>query len=177
MKSTLRGRAFTALFSVVLASCSRKPDDPRLDFANIGFMLQLPPAMQQAMDSLAPGFRFVKINAFRSDIAQFAAQAAGGMQPLFATVADFDGDGTLDAVVEGTTPTDTALRVIAVLNGAKPRAMEVTRIPLYDADAVGVYLSRPTGSAKGTFQVVNYPDSSTSYLYKGGRFVGTTIGN
>lgn len=163
--------------AILLTACTRKPDDPRLDFANIGFMLHLPTAMQQAMDSLAPGFRFVKINAFRSDVSQFAAQAAGGMQPLFATVADFDGDGALDAVVEGTTPGDTALRVIAVMNGAKPRAMEVTRIPLYDADAVGVYLSRPTGSAKGTFQLVNYPDSSTSYLYKKGRFVGTTIGN
>lgn len=173
MKASLRVLGL----AVVLTACSRKPDDPRLDFANIGFMLHLPPAMQQAMDSLAPGFRFVKINAFRSDIAQFAAQAAGGMQPLFATVADFDGDGTLDAVVEGTTPADTALRVIAVMNGAKPRAMEVTRIPLYDADAVGIYLSRPTGSAMGTFQVVNYPDSSTSYQYKAGRFVGTTIGN
>lgn len=173
MRASLR----VAALAIVLTACTKKPDDPRLDFANIGFMLHLPPAMQQALDSLAPGLKMVKINAFRSDVAQFAAQAAGGMQPLFATVADFDGDGTLDAVVEGTTPGDTALRVIAVMNGRKPLAMEVTRVPLYDADAVGIYLSRPTGVAKGTFQLVNYPDSSTSYAYRKGRFVGTTIGN
>ncbi len=163
--------------AIVLAACARKPDDPQLEFATVGFVLHLPPAMQQAMDSLAPGFRTVRINSFRSDVAQAAAQAAGGMQALFATVADFDGDGTQDAVVEGTTPGDTALRVIAIMNGAKPRAMDVERYPVYDADAVGIYLSRPTGSRKGTFQVVNYPDSSTVYRYEGGSFVGARIGN
>jgi len=60
--------------------------------------------MQHALDSLAPGFRPVMVDKFRSDIAQYAAEAGGGMQALFATIADFDGDGTLDAVVEGTAP-------------------------------------------------------------------------
>lgn len=45
--------------------------------------------MQQALDSLAPGFRPV-----------------------------FDGDGTLDAVMEGNRPDDAALHVIAIMNGA-----------------------------------------------------------
>ena len=160
-----------------LTGCARQPDNPRLAFVNVGFMLHLPPAMQQAMDSLAPGFRTLRISAFRSDVAQGAAETGGGMQALFATVADFDGDGTEDAVVEGTAPGDSALRVIAIMNGAKPRAMEVVRFAVYDADAVGIYLSRPAGSKNGAFEVVNYPDSSTAYQYKGGRFVGTRIGN
>lgn len=162
---------------IVLAACTGKPADPELKFVNIGFQLQLPRAMQQALDSLAPGFRFVHINAFRSDIAQYAAEAGGGMQPLFATIADFDGDGALDAVVEGTSAADSALQVIAIMNGATPRAMAVERYPVYDADAVGIYLSRPTGSRKGSFEVVNYPDSSTTYQYTKGRFVGTKVGN
>jgi hypothetical protein len=173
----MRTRLLSLVLAIALSGCAGKPDEPRLEFANVGFVLHLPAAMQQALDSLAPGFRFVRINAFRSDVAQFAAEAGGGMQPLFATVADFDGDGTLDAVVEGTTPSDAALQVIAIMNGAKPRAMAVERFPVYDADAVGIYLSRPTGSKKGSFEVVNYPDSSTAYQYVGGRFVGTRIGN
>jgi hypothetical protein len=55
--------------------------------------------------------------------------------------------------------------------------MNIARYPAYDAEAVGLYLSVPSGSKKGTFQVVNYPDSSTAYQYKGGHFVGTRIGN
>ena len=170
-------RSFALATVLAACACAGPPDNPRLEFANVGFVLHLPPAMQQAMDSLAPGFRIVRISAFRSDVAQGAAQAAGGMQALFATVADFDGDGTLDAIVEGTTSGDSALRVIAIMNGKKPRAMDVVRYPVYDADAVGIYLSRPTGSRVGTFELVNYPDSSTAYQYKDGRFVGTRIGN
>ena len=161
---------------VMLTACAGKPDNPRLEFATVGFVLHLPPAMQHAIDSLAPGFKVVRINSFRSDVAQDAAQAGGGMQALFATIADFDGDGTQDAVVEGTVPGDSGLRVIAIMNGAKPRAMTVERFPVYDADAVGIYVSRPTGSRKGSFVVVNYPDSSTAYQYTGGRFVGTRTG-
>ena len=167
----------TSATLIGLAACAGKPDGPRLEFVNIGFTLILPPPMQQAMDSLAPGFMFVRISAFRSDIAQYAAEAGGGMQPLFATVADLDGDGTEDAVVEGTSRGDSALQVIAIMNGAKPRAMIVDRFPVYDADAVGIYLSRPKGGKPGTFEVVNYPDSSTAYRYMDGRFVGTKIGN
>jgi hypothetical protein len=99
------------------------------------------------------------------------------MQALFATIADFDGDGTLDAVVEGTVPGDSALRVIAIMNGATPRAMDVDRFPLDDADAVGIYLSRPTGAKPGTLEVVTYPDSSATYRCTGGRFGGTRTGN
>ena len=114
-----------------------------------------------------PELKFVNIG--------FALQLPRGMQPLFAVVADIDGDGTLDAVMEGNSPGDSALRVIAVFNGAKPKAMEISRIPLYDADAVGIYLSRPRGSRPGTFMLVDYPDSSTEYRYAKERFVGTKI--
>ena len=159
-----------------LSACGQKPEDPKLTFINIGFSLQLPSAMQQALDSLAPGFRPVIVGKFRSDIAQYAAEKGGGMQALFATVADFDGDGTLDAVIEGSSPGDSALRVIAIMNGAKPWAVAVERIPTYDADAVGLYLSRSPSSRPGTFELVDYPDSSTVYKYTGTRFVGTRTG-
>lgn len=173
MRAFLRSSALL----VLLAACSRKPDDPRVEFINIGFKVSLPPGMQQALDSLAPGFKYIAINSFRSDISQYAAEAGGGMQPLFATITDLDGDGALDAVVEGTSAGDVALRVIAIMNGPKPTAMEIQRFPVYDADAVGIYLSRPKGSRLGAFEVVNYPDSSTAFQYKAGRFIGTRIGN
>jgi len=163
--------------AMTFTGCNKKPEDPRLTFINVGFSLQLPKAMQQALDSLAPGFRPVTVGKFRSDIAQYAAEAGGGMQALFTTIADFDGDGTLDAVIEGTTPGDSALHVIAIMNGAKPRAMEVDRIPRYDVDAVGLYLSRPTGSKAGTFQLVDHPDSSSVYTYAGRQFVRTKVGD
>lgn len=162
--------------AIVLAGCSGKPADPVVGFSAVGFTLQLPPAMQRAADSLAPGFRTVRPDKFRSDVPQLAAQDAGTMQPLFAVVRDLDGDGAMDAVEEGTVPGDSALRVIAIMNGARPRAMDVVRYPLWDADAVGLYLSIPSGSAKGTFTVVNYPDSSTVYTYAAGRFGGTKVG-
>jgi hypothetical protein len=161
----------------VLAACSKKPDSPRLEFGDVGFVLHLPTAMQRALDSLAPGFKIVRTDKFRSDVPQLAAQDAGTMQALFATIADFDGDGTLDAVEEGTVPGDTALHVVAIMNGTAPRAMNVVRYPLWDADAVGLYISVPKGTKAGTFEVVDYPDSSTVYRYAGGAFVGTKIGS
>ncbi|MHB1313341.1 MAG: hypothetical protein ACYC3L_15095 [Gemmatimonadaceae bacterium] len=163
--------------AIAFTACKGKPEDPHLTFINVGFSLKLPQGMQHALDSLVPGFRPVIVGKFRSDIAQYAAEAGGGMQPLFATVTDLDGDGTLDAVLEGNSPGDTAMRVVAIMNGAKPTAMDVARIPQYDADAVGLYLSRPTGSRAGTFELVDYPDSSTLYKYSAGRFVGTKVGN
>lgn len=171
-------KAARCTFALVLlfTACNHKPDSPRLEFSDVGFILHLPPAMQRAADSLAPGFRVVRTDKFRSDVPQLAAQDAGGMQALFAAVADFDGDGTPDAIEEGTVPGDTALRVIAIMNGARPWAMNVARYPLWDADAVGLYLSMPKGRKGGTFEVVDYPDSSTLYRYQGKRFVGTKIG-
>ena len=181
MRTTMSMRYVTRLsffaFALAGSACKSKPEDPRLTFINIGFSLQLPQGMQQALDSLAPGFQPVIVGKFRSDIAQYAAEAAGGMQALFATVADFDGDGTLDAVVEGNVRGDTALRVVAIMNGAKPAAMFVERIPQYDADAVGLYLSRPKGAKPGTFELVDYPDASIVYTYARGRFVGKKVGD
>lgn len=162
---------------IVLTACASKPDEPRLEFGDVGFVLHLPPDMQRALDSLAPGFKHVRTDKFRSDVPQLAAQDAGAMQAMFVTIADFDGDGTLDAIEEGTIPGDTGLRVIAIMNGRMPRAMKVVRYPIYDVDAVGIYLSIPKGSKQGTFEVVNYPDSSTAYQYKGQGFVGTKIGD
>jgi hypothetical protein len=157
------------------AACSKKAAEPTLEFATIGFMLHLPAAMQSALDAAAPGFKIIRPNAFRADVAQAAAASGGGLQAEFATLGDFDGDGSTDAIVEGSEPGDSALHVIAVMNGAKPHAFEVMNFPLYDADAVGVYLVQPTGSAKGTFEVVSYPDSSMIYTFKAGRFVGKKI--
>lgn len=168
--------AFTAI-AIAATACTRKPEQPELSFINIGFTLKLPPDMQHALDSLAPGFRSVMVGKYRSDIAQYAAEAGGGMQALFATIADFDGDGTLDAVVEGNTAGDSALSVIAIMNGATPLATLIARTEQYDADAVGLYLSRPKGIAPRSFELVDYPDSSTVYTYVRGRFVGKKVGD
>jgi len=161
-----------AAFGLVttLAACgTSEAENPRLEIGAGGFTLHLPPAMQESLNALAPGFQQVRSASFRSDVAQAAAEAGGGIQSLFAVVGDFDGDGSIDAAIEGSAQGDTALVVIAILNkGAKPVAMEVTRFPTYDADAVGIYLAKPRGP--GAFQVVNYPDATTTYVYRDGKF-------
>lgn len=167
--------SFALLFA--LGGCATKTDDPVIQLTDVGFALHLPPAMQQALDSVAPGFRAVRTTSYRSDVSQAAAAGSGGMPALFAAIGDFDRDGTTDAVVEGTTPGDSALRVFVVLNGAKPAAVEVARFPTYDADAVGTYLTGPTGGRSGAFEVVSYPDSSMSFQYKDGVFTGGKFGN
>jgi hypothetical protein len=168
-----------APFASVLAltACSHKLPDPELQFATVGFVMQLPSAMQQALDAVAPGFKTVRTDSFRSDVAQAAALGAGGLQALFATLGDFDGDGSKDVIVEGSEPGDSALHVIAIMNGAAPKAFEVARFSVYDADAVGVYLSKVPAGTTGAFEVVNYPDASTLYTYQSGTFVGSTLGN
>ena len=162
---------------LALAACSSKPADPAVQFATVGFILQLPPAMQQALDAAEPGFRMVTPDKFRSDVAQQAALGSGTLSPLFATLGDFDGDGTKDAIVEGTVPGDSALHVVAIMNGKKPHAFEVTTYPVYDADAVGVYLTSAPAGTKGAFEVINYPDASYLYTYRAGGFVASKIGN
>jgi hypothetical protein len=153
-----------------LAACGTpEADNPRLEIGAGGFTLHLPPAMQESLNTLAPGFQQVRSASFRSDIAQAAAEGGGALQALFAVVGDFDGDGSIDAAIEGSAAGDTSLVVIAILNkGAKPVATEVTRFPTYDADAVGIYLAKPKGAA--AFQVVNYPDATSTYVYRGGKF-------
>ena len=156
--------------AVALVACAgAEPDNPRVEIGAGGFTLHLPPAMQQALDVQAPGLRTVPSASFRSDVAQAAAED-GGVQPLYTVIGDFDGDGTQDAVVEGSTPDDKSLVVIAVLNKQKPEAIEVTRFATYDADAVGVYLSKPAKGKSGAFEVVNYPDASTVYVFRDGKF-------
>ncbi len=162
---------------VALGACAKQADDPRIQLTDVGFALHLPPAMQQALDSLAPGFRAVRTASYRSDVSQAAAAGSAAMPALFAAIGDFDRDGTVDAVVEGTTPGDSALRVIAILNGSKPTAVEVARFDVYDADAVGTYLSNPTAGHGGAFEVVSYPDSSMLFRYANGSFTGAKFGN
>ena len=57
-----------------------------------------------------------------------------------------------------------------------PKAVEIGRYRNVDADAVGIYLSRPAPPKPGAFEVVNYPDASTLYLYRDGKFQGVEIG-
>jgi hypothetical protein len=168
--------SLTLVFAAAACSSSTPVDEPRVEFSDIGFSLHLPVAMQKALDSLAPGFKTVQTASYRADIGQAAAEEGGGAQALFATIGDFDGDGAKDAVVEGVARGDAALRVIAILNGATPSAVEVTQFPEYDADAVGIYLSKPAAGTTGAFEVVNYPDASTLYRYENGAFAGTKIG-
>jgi hypothetical protein len=159
---------------ILLGACAKdKVDDPRIELTDVGFALHLPPPMQAALDSFAPGFHAVRTTSFRSDVSQAAAMGAGGAS----AVGDFDHDGTVDAVVEGTTPADSSLRVIAILNGAAPAAVDVTRFLVFDGDAVGVYLSTPPATTPGAFEVVAYPDSSVVYRYEAGGFTGRNVGN
>ena len=174
----LRVGAFGLVMVVGLFACSAKADDPRVELSDVGFTLHLPPAMQQALDAFAPGFRAVRATSFRSDVSQAAAATGtGGMAAAFASVGDYDHDGTIDAVVEGTSPGDSALRVIAIRNGPQPTATEVTRFPVYDADAVGVYLTNPPKGTAGGFEVVDYPDSTLVFEFKDGVFTGRNIGS
>src|SRR3954468_13497101 len=164
--------------ALALAGCSTKEvDRPRVELSDVGYALHLPLAMQQALDSLAPGFRAVRASSFRSDVSQAAAaQGGGGLPAAFAAVGDYNDDGLTDAVVEGAAPSDTGLRVIMILNGVTPRAEEVTRFPTYDADAVGIYLSNPPKGMKGAFEVVAYPDSTLLFTYTDGAFRSERVG-
>ncbi|MDE3054626.1 MAG: hypothetical protein KGJ70_12120, partial [Gemmatimonadota bacterium] len=161
--------------AAALAACSSKPPDPTVQFATVGFILQLPTGMQQALDAAEPGFRIITPDKFRSDVSQQAAMGSGTLSPLFATLGDFDGDGTKDAIVEGMVPGDSALHVVAIMNGKTPHAFEVTTYPVFDADAVGVYLTSAPAGKKGSFEIINYPDASYMYTYAGGQFTGTKI--
>jgi hypothetical protein len=165
--------AAVVIVAISLSACGaeKQADNPRVELSPGGFLLHLPPAMQQALQSAAPGFRSVPTVSFRSDVSQAAAEAGGGLQPLFAVVRDLDGDGTTDAVVEGSASADSSLVVMAILNRATPVAMEVTRFPTYDADAVGIYLIKPAAGSTDAFTVVNYPDASTTWTYRDGKFV------
>ena len=175
MKKTLP--LFALVPALLLAACSHKPSDPRVEFATIGFTLKLPDGMQQALEAAMPGFHRITPDKFRSDVAQQSALGSGRIEPLFATLGDFDGDGTKDVIVEGTVPGDRGLHVVAIMNGAKPRAFQVTAYPVFDADAVGTYLSAAPNGQKHAFEVVNYPDASYLYTYKAGGFVGSKIGS
>ena len=169
---------YSLVLVATLAACRTKDvDNPRVELTDVGFALHLPPAMQQAIDSVAPGFRPVRASSFRSDVSQAAASQSNGSLPAaFTAVGDFDHDGSVDAVVEGSTPSDTGLRVIVILNGAKPTAEEVSRFPVYDADAVGIYLANPPANARGAFEVVAYPDSTVLFSYVNGTFEGERVG-
>jgi hypothetical protein len=165
---------------LVVTACAGKPDAPAIQLTDVGLVLHLPPAMQQALDAAAPGFRLVRTTSFRSDVSQAAAAGGGGLPALSATVGDFDHDGTVDAAVEGAVPGDAGLLVFVVLNGATPRVLQVARFATYDADAVGIYLTGVTGvtgGAAGAFEVVSYPDSSTLFRYENGQFQGSKIGS
>lgn len=162
---------------ILLGACSRKSDDPRVELTDVGFALHLPTAMQHTLDSVAPGFRTIRMTSYRSDVSQAAAATAGGMPTLIATIGDFNHDGKKDVAVEGTVSGDSALQIIAILGGARPEAIPVARFPVYDADAVGVYVSPAPGGDSAAFEVVDYPDSSILYRYADGAFAGTKVGN
>ena len=171
----MRLRSFVALLAAAaLSACTaRKPDQPSIQLSDIGFTLHLPAPMQAALNAYAPGFHAITTDKFRSDIAQRAAET-GQLPAMFAAVGDFDRDGNSDAIVEGTTPDDPALQVIAVLNGPHPKAMTVTEFPSYDADAVGIFVA---GLSGGRFEIANVPDSTVVYRWAGGSFSGVKKGS
>ncbi|MDQ2668572.1 MAG: hypothetical protein M3Z05_21640 [Gemmatimonadota bacterium] len=163
--------------TMLLGACAKEPPDvPRVALTDVGIALHLPAPMQAALDSLAPGFRIVNASTFRSDIAQAASAGSSGALPAaFAAIGDFNHDGTVDVVVEGASPGSAALRVIAILNGAHPSAVEVTRFAEYDVDAVGIYLTTPPAGTSAAFDVVAYPDSTIRYQWANGALQGTNI--
>jgi len=173
-------RTGTAIILVSTLACagggrSARVEAPTIGLGDMGMALTLPKAMQAALDSLAPGFTTIRASAYRSDIAQSAAQQGGGIPALFATVGDFDGDGTQDAAVEGTKQGDTGLTVIAILNGATPRAIEVKHFAEFDADAVGIYVAPAPAGSTGGFEIVNYPDESTFFKWQNGAFQAAAL--
>lgn len=178
-EKTVAALAWTVAVGLVavLGACSKQSDQPRVELTDAGFALHLPPAMQSALDSADPGFRTIRTSVYRSDVSQAAAQSAGGLPALIATVGDFNHDGRQDVAVEGTTSGDSALRVIGILAGTPPQVVAVTRFPSYDADAVGIYLSPAPPGDSGAFELVDYPDSSIVYRYENGSFEGTRINN
>jgi hypothetical protein len=173
----LQKLAVVLVLAGTLAACAGKPPDPTVQFSVAGFTLQLPSGMQQALDGAMPGFRTIRPDKFRADVSQQAALASAKLDPLFATIGDFDGDGSKDVIVEGTVPGDSALHVVAIMNGKKPRAFAVTSIPVYDADAVGAYLTEAPNNRKDAFELVNYPDASYVYTYRNGSFVASNAGS
>jgi hypothetical protein len=174
---TMNATRWVLSATVLLGACTKEPPDvPRVALTDVGIALHLPAPMQHALDSLAPGFRIVNASSFRSDVAQAAsAGSADALPAAFAVIGDFDHDGTLDTAVEGASPGSSALRVIAILNGAHPFAVEVTNFAEYDADAVGIYLAALPVGTNGSFDVVAYPDSTLRYRWSDGALVGTSI--
>ena len=167
-------RALTLV--VLLGGCATKTaDNPRLELTDVGFALHLPAPMQQALDSVAPGFKVVRASSFRSDVAQAAGAGGVAGAAAFAALGDWNHDGALDAVVEGASPGSSSLTVIAILNGPHPSAIEVTRFAEYDADAVGIYLTGAPPNGEATFSVVAYPDSTLVYRWVDGKLEGHTI--
>lgn len=172
----MKAPPYSLLPLALAVACATPADTPRVELSDVGFVLHLPPAMQQALDAFAPGFRPVRTTSFRSDVSQAAAASgSSSSSAVFAAVGDFDHDGTIDAVIEGATPGSSALQVIAIMNGKTPTAVEVTRFAEYDADAVGIYLVNPPKGTDGAFEVVAYPDSTELYHYKDGAFQGAVV--
>lgn len=178
-KRTVAALAWSSAVGLVLTlgACTKKSDQPRIELTDAGFALHLPTAMQQALDAADPGFRTIRTATYRSDVSQAAAQSAGGLPALIATIGDFNHDGRQDVAVEGTISGDSALRVIGIIAGTPPEVVPVARFPVYDADAVGIYLSPVPAGHSGAFEVVDYPDSSIIYRYDNGTFEGTKTDN
>ena len=99
MKTFLRSFALL----ILLGACAKKEvDDPRVELTDVGFTLHLPPAMQQALDSLAPEFHTVRTTSCRSDVTQAtAAMGSGGMPAVFTAVGDFTHDSNPPVGVAG----------------------------------------------------------------------------
>ena len=67
--------------------------------------------------------------------------------------------------------------VITILNGTSPTAEKVAHFPVYDADAVGIYVTNPPKGTKGAFEVVAYPDSTLLFKFRDGAFESQRLGN
>ena len=96
---------------MLAASCAAGAKDaagPLIRAKGASHELVLPAAHRKAIGRAVPGFEPWKVETYSSDIRQFYEFT--GRQVPWAVVGDFDGDGSLDAVVDGGAR-DTCLRL------------------------------------------------------------------
>ena len=77
------------LIATLAACTTRDVDNPRVELTDVGFVLHLPPAMQQALDSLAPGFRGTSV------VVPVGRQPGGGVRKPGQSASRLRGGGRL----------------------------------------------------------------------------------
>lgn len=162
--------------------------DPRLDEADGVYMLHLPRAMDSALKALSPDFHTLPRTSYSADIRHFLPH-----HPLFAVVADFDGDGRPDVAMLGN------VGLVAIFNVANAsRAMCVTQCgSATSSDSryqLDIYLElQPKGKVEipdmdggapesvtvdhDGFQMIYFEKASELYYWSGGKWKSIVTGD